>query len=71
MTAAEAITAATINAAYSLERGHNFGSLEPGKFADFAIHDCDDYREVPYFFGRDPAISVYVGGTLQHEFFEN
>src|SRR6185369_7313409 len=42
MTPAESITAATINAAYSLNRGHEIGSLEPGKLADFVIHDCDD-----------------------------
>jgi imidazolonepropionase len=64
MTPAEAITAATINAAYSLKRGHEIGSLEPGKFADFAIHDCDDYRELAYFFGRDTAAAVYVGGMI-------
>jgi len=63
MTPAESITAATINAAYSLGRGNRIGSLEPGKFADFAIHDCGDYRELPYFFGREPAWAVYVGGT--------
>ena len=38
------------------------GSLEPGKAADFAIHDCDDYRELPYFFGRDTAHAVYLAG---------
>ena len=62
MTPAESITAATINAAHSLRRGHEIGSLEPGKLADFAIHDCADYREIPYFFGRDPAHAVYLGG---------
>jgi len=62
MTPAEGITAATINAAWSLGRGHEIGSLEPGKFADFAMHDCDDYRELPYFFGREPARAVYVAG---------
>jgi len=62
MTAAESITAATINAAYSLRRGDQIGSLECGKAADFVIHDCDDYRELPYFFGRDPALAVYSTG---------
>lgn len=65
MTCAEAITAATINAAYSLRRGASVGSLEAGKLADFAIHDCDDYRELPYFFGRDTAQAVYIGGVRQ------
>src|SRR5205085_10187125 len=41
MTPAESITAATVNAAWSLGRGREIGSLEAGKAADFAIHDCD------------------------------
>ena len=71
MTAAEAITAATINAAYSLRRGAEIGSLEAGKSGDFVIHDCDDYRELPYFFGRDPAIAVYRAGTCLYKFLQN
>jgi imidazolonepropionase len=63
MTPAETITAATINAAYSLRRGGEIGSLETGKLADFVIHDCSDYREIPYFFGRETARAVYVGGV--------
>lgn len=65
MTPAEAITAATINAAYSLGRGGEIGSLEPGKLADFVIHDAADYREIAYFFGRDTAREVYIGGELK------
>ncbi len=62
MTPAEAITATTINAAYSLGRGDRIGSLEPGKRADFVIHDCSDYREIGYFVGVEPAHSVYIDG---------
>lgn len=62
MTAAEALMAATINAAYSLRRGHDLGSLEPGKLADFAVHDAEDYRELPYFFGDHRAAMVFAGG---------
>ena len=51
MTPAEAITAATINAAYSLGRGHEIGSLEIGKRANFVIHNCDDWRALAYFAG--------------------
>ncbi len=62
MTPAESITAATINAAYSLNRGDKIGSLEAGKIADFVIHDCDDYRELAYFFGIEHPWRVYAGG---------
>ena len=62
MSPAEAITAATINAAYSLGRGDNIGSLEPGKLANFSIFDCEDYRELAYWFGSPQMHSVYVRG---------
>ena len=64
MTPAESITASTINAAYSLGLGAEIGSLEPGKRADFVIHDCSDFREIPYFFGIEPARAVYIDGRL-------
>ncbi len=63
LTPAEAITAATVNAAYSLGRGARWGSLEPGKLADFVIHDAADYREVPYWSGRETAEQVFVDGA--------
>jgi imidazolonepropionase len=62
MTPAESVTAATINAAYSLNRGKQIGSLEVGKIADFVIHDCDDYRELVYFFGIEHPWQVYASG---------
>src|SRR5690349_3316121 len=62
MTPAEAITASTINAAYSLNRGTQLGSLEPGKTADVVLHDCEDYRELAYFFGVNHAWQVYASG---------
>jgi imidazolonepropionase len=62
MLPAEAITASTINAAHSLGRGHKIGSLEPGKLANFSIFDCEDYRELAYYFGFPQTHSVYVGG---------
>jgi imidazolonepropionase len=62
MSPAEAITASTINAAYSLNRGNKIGSLEQGKLANFAMFDCDDYRELAYWFGILQTHSVYVRG---------
>lgn len=62
MTPAESITASTINAAYSLNRGNELGSLEQGKIADFVIHDANDYRELAYFFGVEHPWRVFAGG---------
>ena len=62
MTPAETITAATINAAHSLGRGDEIGSLEKGKRADFVIHNASDYRELPYWFGIEHPWRVYVNG---------
>jgi imidazolonepropionase len=64
MTPAEGVTASTINAAYSLNRGHEIGSLEVGKIADFVIHDAEDYREVSYFFGVEHPWRTYASGRL-------
>jgi len=62
MSPAEAITASTVNAAYSVDRGARIGSLEPGKLANFVIFDCEDYRELAYWFGFQQTHSVYVRG---------
>ena len=62
ITPAEAIAATTINAAYSVGLGDRIGYLEAGKRADFVIHDCQDYRELPYFTGRETARAVYLAG---------
>jgi imidazolonepropionase len=67
MTPAEAITAATINAAYSLGQEDEIGSLERGKRADFVIHNASDYRELPYWFGVEHPWRVYVAGKLAHQ----
>ena len=62
MSSGETITASTINAAHSLGRGDKIGSLEAGKLANFAIFDCEDYRELAYWFGFSQTHSVYVRG---------
>lgn len=61
---AEAIIAATINAAHSIDRSDRIGSLEEGKQADFVVFDCDDYREIPYFFGVNHAAVVVKKGRV-------
>jgi imidazolonepropionase len=63
MSPAEAITASTINAACSLNRDDTIGSLEQRKLANFSIFDCEDYRELAYWFGIPLTHSVYVRGN--------
>lgn len=60
----EAVTAATINAAYSLDCGGRVGSLESGKQADIVLFDCADYRQIPYFFGMNHAAIVIKRGRV-------
>jgi imidazolonepropionase len=66
MSPAETISASTINAAYSLGRGDQIGSLEQGKLANFSIFDCKDYRELAYWFGVPLTHGVYVKGKKAH-----
>ena len=62
MSPAEGITAATINAAWSLGLADRVGSLEVGKDADFVVHEASDYREIPYFLGTQRPSMVFVRG---------
>ena len=62
LSPAEAITTATINGAASLNRANKIGSLEVGKLANFAIYDCEDYRELAYWFGVPLVRDVVVRG---------
>ena len=53
MSVAEALAAATINAAHAIGVADRVGSLEPGKQADLLILDTDDYRDLAYRFGEN------------------
>jgi len=61
---AEALTAATINAAHAIGVGDRLGSLEPGKQADLLVLDLPDYRHLAYRFGGNPAVQVIKKGAV-------
>jgi imidazolonepropionase len=61
LTAEEAICAATINGAHALDLADSTGSLEYGKFADVAILNIGDYRDLAENFGGN-----LVRMTMRH-----
>ena len=67
MTTEEALTAATINAAHSIERAHEIGSLEEGKRADIVIFDAPNHKFFPYHYGVNLAEKVFKNGKLVAE----
>lgn len=66
MTPAEAISAATINPAYSLRVYDRSGSIEVGKYADLAAFDVADHREIPYHFGVNLCSMTMKRGVVIH-----
>jgi len=62
MTPAEAICAATLNAAHASGAGDVAGSIEPGKRADIIILDTADYRHLAYQFGGNLVANVIMAG---------
>jgi imidazolonepropionase len=64
MTPAEAITAATFNAACAIGMHHTVGSLEKGKQADVLILDCPNHQFLPYHFGVNLVETVIKKGQI-------
>lgn len=64
LTQAQALAAATINAAYAIGRGQEIGSLEPGKQADLLILETADYRQLGYQFGANLVQTVIKKGRV-------
>ena len=67
MTSAEALVAATINAAHSIERTAEVGSLEVGKQADIVVFDAPNHKHFAYHYGVNLAERVYKNGKLVAE----
>lgn len=67
LTPAEALCAATVNAAHACGLGGQLGSLEPGKRADVVIFDAPDHRYLCYHYGVNLARAVFTAGRLRWE----
>jgi imidazolonepropionase len=67
MSALEALTAATLNAAASLGRADRLGSIEVGKQADLVLLDVPNHHFLTYEFGRNPVRAVVKAGELVFE----
>ena len=67
MSPAEATVAATINGAWALRLAEHKGSIEPGKDADLALFEAEDYREIPYWFASNRCAMTIMNGTPRAE----
>ncbi|MGG0414003.1 imidazolonepropionase [Peribacillus simplex] len=63
LTPAEALTAATYNAACAINRQERIGSLEVGKQADVVLWNVENYQELQYLFGVNHVKSVWKNGV--------
>ena len=57
------MAAATINGACALGVENRKGSVEPGKDADLAIFEAEDYREIPYWFASNRCVLTVLNGV--------
>jgi imidazolonepropionase len=64
MTPEEALTAATLNAAYAVGMGDKIGSLVPGKQADMLVLSTPDWRDAVYRFGGNAVRAVVKKGVV-------
>jgi imidazolonepropionase len=63
LSVAEALTAATLNAAYAISRGAETGSLAKGKAADFLLLDGETPGILAFRAGISPVAEVFKAGT--------
>lgn len=64
LTAAESISAVTVNAACAVDRGGQIGMLQSGLVADVVLWKMNDYRELPYHYGVNLVQKVIKRGKI-------
>lgn len=67
MTPGEVLAATTINAAHAIRRGHEIGSLEPGKKADLVVFDVPNYMGLQYHYGSNHTQTVIKDGKVVYK----
>lgn len=64
MTTEECLNAATINAAFALDRQNKSGSITVGKRADFLVLDSSNYLDLFYHFGINHVAQTWIAGNM-------
>ena len=67
LSAAQALTAATLNAAAALDLADRVGTIEPGKAGDVLLLNIDSIDQLAYFFDHDPVDTVVIGGRVVYD----
>jgi len=67
LTMEEALVAATLNAAASMNRAEKHGSLEVGKCGDFVVLDATHWKHLIYALGDEPIRSVWKSGQCVYQ----
>ena len=68
MSVAESVIAATVNGAAALGLAHQVGQIAPGCSADLALFDCEDIRELPYWYGDRRCRGTWARGKPCHPY---
>lgn len=68
LSVAEAVVAATVNGAAALGIADRVGQIAPGFSADLALFDCNDVRELPYWYGDRRCRGTWARGKPCHPY---
>ncbi len=66
MSVSEVVLAVTVNGAAALGLADSVGQIAPGYSADIALWDCEDVRELPYWYGDARCIATWCRGEAAH-----
>jgi imidazolonepropionase len=67
MSASEAMVATTVNGAAALALADRVGQITTGFSADLALFDCEDFREIAYWYGDRRCRATWARGKACHQ----